>query len=144
MNKNSNLNLVTFFGDESQLYIGSECGSYAKYIEREKLKEFCEHLNDDPIFKINGYFLTSKYNYGNEKSCVTLKHFTSNLQVPVRLLDHTIYFVTSDDNWEKIDESLFDCILKAWRKFLANNISEYKSHFNKTITMCRQDSINTL
>ena len=140
MNKERNLDLVTSFGDDTQLYIGTECGNYAKFMSHDKISEFCENLNVEPTIKLNGYYFTSKYSYKDEKSCITLRHFGKSLQVPIKLLDHSIYCVASDEEWNKIEDSLFSFILKNWRMFLAKNIQEYKSHFNKTVVLSRQEN----
>ncbi len=139
MNTEMNKRLVVSFGDETQLNLGTECGSYAKSISKDSIREFCEKLNMDPDFSVNGYYFSSKYNYKDEKSCITLKHLGRNLQVPIKLLDHTIYIAASEEDWSKIDDNLFNLILKSWRKFLAEKIKEYRDHFNTTIILSRED-----
>ncbi len=135
MNSETNKRLVFAFGDETQLNVGTESGSYAKTISKDCIREFCENLNEDPDFKTNGYYFTAKYNYKNEKSCITLKHLGKKLIVPIKLLDHSIYVAATEEDWLKIDDTIFDLILKNWRRFLMGRIEEYQDHFHSTLVL---------
>ena len=140
MNTEMNKRLVVAFGDETQLNIGTECGSYAKNLTKADLARFCEVLNEDSAVRLSGYEFIAKYNQKDEKSCILLRRPGNNLRIPIKLLDHTVYFAASEDDWSKLDNSLFDYVLRNWRKFLANKIAEYREHFNSTVILSRENT----
>ena len=133
MNKNENLELVINFGDLIQLEHGTSFGFFASQFDRQKIADFCNYLSNTSTAITLGWEFTNKLNYQRGQYVITARRL--NINIPIVLMDHTIYFDISDDTWSKIHPQLFTFIQREWRKFLARNIEDYKSYFNRKVVL---------
>lgn len=145
MNSRTNLELVEEFGDKVQLNYGKEFGYFANRITDEQLMYFCEDVNITTFAVLKGYHLSVEfYNDMLTTSRIFLKNYYNNLCVEVKLLDHTVFINATNAEWRKIERTIFEIILKVWRKFLSKHIPEYKEHFNNTLVLDQQNNIYTI
>ena len=139
MNRLKNLELIEEFGDKIQLDYGKEFGYFAKTITDEQLINFCDKVNITPYASIKGYHLTIEfYDDMLSTSRIFLKNYNKNLNVQVKLLDHTIFIQATNSEWTKIEKGIFELLLREWHKFLSRHIPEYKEHFNNTLILDQQ------
>ena len=139
MNKLKNIAFIERHGDGLQLEFGAEFGFFAKQLDRNKINEFCAQFNAEPWINEHGYFLTSKYN--SNDYILTLSNPNLSLRVSVKLLDHSIYIDAIEQDWMKIEKILFILLQKAWRNFMAENISEYDEHIRKTFVLANLETV---
>ena len=139
MNKQDNLDLIKMVGDVLQLKFGNNFGYFSVKISRNQLKKFCDIVNTNSWFKHYGYSLD--YRFSQDNSYLTLMKNDYSLNVPVILLDHTIYINASKDEWEKINKDLFLRIHKMWRKFMSMELEDYHEHLRISSLLVNSNSL---
>ena len=130
MDKYDNLKLVRSFGDDIQLEFGNEFGYYAKNLTNNQIFKFCNELNFNDVIQKSGFQFLIIIDSQTRKLDVVAQNKKHKLNVLVKLLDNSLFFVANDEDWALIDEKMFSTAQNLWRKFIAKHSLEYQKHLN--------------
>lgn len=138
MNSIENLQIISEYGDHIQLAYGAEFGYYASQMDCNLISKFCSIFNDKDSMKLMGFALKPISSENPHTLC--LQNLYTNLNVNVKLLDHSVFIQAKEDDWKKINKDVFNILQISWRKFLAINIVDYRDHFNNSYVLTTEHS----
>ena len=133
MNSVDNLQIISEYGDHIQLAYGAEFGYYASQMDCNVISKFCNIFNNQESMKLMGF--TLKPISSENPYTLSLQNLYLNLNVDVKLLDHSVFIQAKEEDWKHINKDVFNTLQAGWRKFLAKHIVDYRDHFNNSYVL---------